>query len=59
MHLQYKVIYLYNLIYTKVAVSNSRDFNKPQDRTQTVKRGNKSCIKPQPFGHNFRMTKDS
>lgn len=59
MYLQYKMIYLYNLIYTEVAVSNSIDFNKPQDRTKTVRKGNKSCIKTPPFGHNFRMTKGS
>lgn len=46
MFLWQKVVYLYSLIYRQVAVSNSMDFNKPQNRTQTIKMSYKSCIKP-------------
>lgn len=42
MFLWQKVVYLYSLIYRQVAVSNSMDFHKPQNRTQTIKMSNKS-----------------
>lgn len=44
MFLQYKVIYSRILIYTQVAVSNSVDFNKPQNRTQTIKMSKKPAL---------------